>query len=260
MTVNLRIGGQNWSDFGVVTASSAVATLPADRVQTEDIAEVWRAAINPAGLVVDLGATRTFGAVALIGSNAIANDTWQVRASITDPTATPGEVYDSGVIAMGGDLRYGRIAHFIEPAVSARYVRVDLDQASMPEAGRLVVCRTWTPSHHFSFGFEMLARDWSVRTYSLGLNAHTDLKPRHEGLRFALRAITETEVEDEIRELNRIMGTSIDLLVCRDITATSLPAKLYWGQMEQSIRTSHLMKLGAGSSVFQAEFEIWNRL
>lgn len=256
MTVGpLRIAGVNWADSAIITASSSVATLLPDRLQVEDIHSVWRASVSPASLVLDLATTRTIGAIVLINSNAGATDAARYRVSTTDSTGADGSAYDSGTIPAGGDIRYGRLAHYPEPNVSGRFVRIDLDQASVPEAGRIVVARTWGPSRHFSFGWEPMYRDFTRRTFSLGMNLHKDLLPRQEGARFMLNGLVTAEFEDEIRELNRLNGTSREVLMCRDIEATNLPSVTYWGEMEATIRTSQRER-----DFFTSEFEIWNRL
>lgn len=256
MTVGpLRIAGVNWADIATITASSSVSTLTPDRLQDEDIQNIWRADSSSASLVFALSATVEIGAIALINSNAGVSDAARYRVSTTDPTGADGNVYDSGTIPAGGDIRYGKVAHYIEPNVTGRYVRIDLTQSSPPEAGRGVVARTWGPSRHFSFGWEPLYHDHTRRTFSLGMNLHKDLLPRQEGLRFTLNGLVTAEFEDEIRELNRLNGTSREVLVCRDIEAANLAAVTYWGEMEATIRTSQRER-----DFFTSEFEVWNRL
>ena len=259
MAKSLRIAGQNWADSAVVTASSSVATLPPDRVQSGDIADVWRAGSTTAWLLADLGMSRTIGVIAGISSNAGLSDAVQFRVSTSDATGAAGDAYNSGTIATAVDTRYPRLVHFVEPAVSGRYVRIDFVQASAPEIGKLEIARTWGPSRHFSFGWEPLSRDWSTGTMSIGLNLHKDLRATQEGMRFILNGLTEAEFEDEIRELNRVNGTSREVLVCRNIDADILGAVTFWGEMGQSIRPRHLSRSG-DEQLYVAEFEIWNRL
>jgi hypothetical protein len=251
----LRIAYENLADAGTVTASSALSALSADRVQAEDIEDVWRAATNPAWLLADLGSEMTVGIAALINSNAGLTDTARVRVSTVDASGSAGDAYDSGVFVTAIDTVHEKLIHFIEPGVSGRYVLIDLDQGETPEAGRLFIARGWTPTHNFSFGWEPLSRDWSISTMSLGLNLFKDKKRKQEGARFILNGITEDEYENQIRPLNRLAGTSREILVCRDINAANLGAMTYWGEMGREVRVTQ-----PHPDFFTAEFEIWNRL
>ena len=173
--VPLRIAGLNVADAGILTASSSVVNLPPDRMQVEDINDVWRATTPAAWVLCDLGAATDICVMAMINSNATASaDSFQVRISNSDPSGAAGEVYDSGVVLSNTDAVYRRIVHFIEPVAVGRYLRVDLNQAENPEAGRFVAGRTWNPSRNFSFGWESTWRDWSRRSRSLGQTLFID--------------------------------------------------------------------------------------
>src|SRR5690554_776694 len=95
----LRISRENDCDVGVITASSAFASLPAANLKDADIQRIWRATGSPAHLIVDIGRTLTLDVVSLHNTSLRSNDTVQVRASTSDPTVTSDLSYDSGVIA-----------------------------------------------------------------------------------------------------------------------------------------------------------------
>lgn len=254
--VTLRIAGVNLADTGTVSASSAVSSLPVSNVQEEDIQQVWRATASGAQwLLVDLGASNTIGVVALINTNLGPTDVVRIRASVSDASATTGDAYDSGSIAAEVDTNYGMLIHFLSLEPSARYVRVDVDQSSVPEVGRLVVGRVWTPSRHFSFGWEPLWRDWSRKTYSLGQNEWIDERPKQRGFRFRLFGLTSDEADDEVEMLNRLNGISHDVLVCRDKDADNLGKVTVWGTMESMATYPQRDR-----DFFDAEFVVWNRL
>lgn len=257
MSIPLRIAWINLADSATVTASSSVSTLPVGNLASEDIQEVWRATSTTAYLIVDLGSSTSVGIVALIGSNAGLVDAAQVRVSTSDNTGAAGDAYNSGTIATAVDTVFGMFVHPIEPAVSGRYVRIDLTQSSAPEAGRLVVARTWTPSTNFSLvrSWEPLWNDLSRRSFSLSGNPFFDRLPRQRGLRFVLRGLTETEAEDEIHEINRLNGASRDILVCRDVDSANLGKDTFWGPMAVPAVYPETAK-----GFFEAEFIVWNRL
>jgi len=257
MAVSLRIAGINLVDTATLTASSAVSTLPVDRLATEDIQDYWQATATAAYALADLGASYEVGVLMLINSNAGLTDSVRVRVSTVDATGAAGDAYDSGTILAAVNVLYAKLVHFIEPAVTGRYVRVDLTQPAAPRAGRMLIGKTWTPSQHFSLvtPWEPLFRDWSVRTRSIGLNLFFDRRARQRGLRFTLRGLPGSEVEAEIEALNRINGTSQDVMVCRDSTAADLGQTTIWGVMETTINYPQ-----TEADFYIADFLLWDRV
>ena len=255
MTIPLRIAATNLIDAGTVAASSEVSTLTAVKLQTLDIRDVWQASSTTAYVLADLLSSKTIGITALINCSLDADDTIRVQSSTADATGAAGDAYDSGVIAAAVDPVFAMFVHPIEPAVSGRYLRIDVVQSSTPRVGRWFAGATWAPSHHFRYGWEPLWRDFSRRSYSLGAMLYFDRKPRQRGFRFTLKAITESEAESQVHEINRVNGASRDILVCRDITATNLGKVTLWGPMEDMITYPQIM-----ANAFTAEFNVWNRL
>ncbi len=255
MTVPLRITNVNLIDLGTVTASSFISNLTPDRMQVDDIQSVWRAGATSAWILADLLAPLEVSAVALINSNALEQDAAQVRLSTTDATGAAGDAYDSGSIAAAVDPRYRRFVHFIQPAAVGRYLRIDLAQASLPEAGRWVAGATWAPSRNFQYGWQPLSRDWSTVAYSLGQNVFFDRQQRQRGLQFSLAGLTEAEAETEVEALNRLAGASRDVLVCRDLAAPNLGPVTLWGVMEAPIATQQ-----THHQQYRCEFALWDRL
>lgn len=255
MTVPIRIGYDNSADSSVTTlsASSSVGSLTGGKLLTDDIQEIWRAAASSAWLLLDHGSAALTGGVALMNSNAIPSDVWRIRVSSSDATGATGDLYDSGSILTPIDVRKRIMAHFIEPAVLGRYVRIDLAQASVAQAGRLFVGPVWTPSRDRAFGNEPLWRDWSEITRTRGLNEIRDRRSRQKGYAFSLRGLTEAEIEGEIEAINQDKGASADILVCLDVN--ELATKTMWGPMGMMIRTPN-----PDYNFHIAEFQVWNRL
>lgn len=260
--VTLRIARLNYVDAAIVTAAHAISSLPAANLKEEDIQKIWRDTSNAnTNLTADLGAQVEIGMTALINTNLISTDGVRIRVSSADPTGAAGDVYDQGGITPDVDPVYGNFIYFIEPSVTGRYVRIDLfDLTNTPEAGRWVIAPTWTPSRHFSFGWEMLWRDASRRTYSLGQNIFTDVQQRQRGFRFVLRGLTEDEAMDEVSELNRVRGIGRDILVCRNAESTNLGRDSIWGLLEEPARMRHMARTGGAADIWEVEFEVWARL
>lgn len=255
MAIPFRIAWVNLADAAVVTASSQITTLPVSAVADQDIQKIWRAASTTASLLIDLGVQRQVEILALINSNAIASDAVQFRVSTTDATGNTGDAYDSGEILAGLNPSYRKLVHPINPAVTGRYVKIDLAQSSAPEVGRLVVAAPWEPSRDMRFGWAQIWRDWSRRSRSLGQNVFYDREPRQRGVRFNLFGLTQAEADEELQDLNRLAGTSQDILIVRDITASDLGLVTLWGSLERTVPAAQPHK-----TVFSAEFEIWDRL
>jgi hypothetical protein len=100
-----------------------------------------------------------------------------------------------------------------------------------------------------------LWRDSSRRSESLGQTIHIDRRLRQRGFGFSLRGITEAEADDQVHELNRVSGTSRDVLVCRNLQASNLGKVTLWGMLEQVVAYPQ-----THPDFFEAEFEIWERL
>lgn len=249
---------ENDVDAGVVTASTSVGSLPAVNVKDFDIQKVWRATSNTANLTVDVNTTLTLSVVAAINVNATTGDTFRVRSSVTDPTATSSLSYDSGSVG-GVDPVYSKFVHFLPSAVSYRYLRLDMTQSTPPEVGRLMSGGDWTPSRHLSLVNppESLWRDPSRRFYSIGQNVFIDSLAPQRGYRFTLNGLTDDEKVSQIDELNRVRGLRKDLLICIDDQSPNLGRDSIWGLFEQTVAAQRMAGL---LNSWSAEIEIWERL
>lgn len=251
----LRIGYVNHADTSIVDATS-VASLPASNLLDDDIQKLWRDVLTTGSEVrIDLAAQRTIGVGALINTNLITDGTYRLRVSTSDPDGIADNVHDSGELSLTVDPVFGKFAHFIEPEVIGRYLRITttIDYGPM-EAGRLVVGSLWAPSRNMTFGREKLWRDFSTRTQSLGGNEFVDARPRQWGWRFTLFGLTEAEAQQQVDELNRLRGIGRDILVCLDKDSSNLGRDTVWGLLEQPAtqRQDH-------HDFYVVEFEVYNR-
>lgn len=254
MTNPLRILRQNVIDAATVSASSAVASLPSDRLQTEDVQEIWRATSTTAWVLADLEAQVEVGVAVLVNTNMIASDQVQVRLSTSDTAGVAGDAYDSGTIVANVDPVFGYFVHFFGPA-TGRYLRIDMTQESEPEAGRWAAGQVWAPSRDMAFGWQPMWRDPSRHTESLGQTTYIDRRRRQRGFGFTLRGLSATEAEDEIHEINRLAGTSQDILVCRNKDASNLGKVTVWGLLERPIGYPQ-----PHPDFFEADIRVWERL
>jgi hypothetical protein len=260
MTNPLRLLSQeNWADSSVITTgATAVGSLPAANLKTDDIRQLWRStSLSGDAVIVDLSAQRLIGVVALINTSVDADDTIHVEISTSDPTGQDGSAYDSGVFDAGVNpvFPFNKFVHFIEPAVTGRYIRIGAATTSPMQAGRLVVAPTWAPTRDMRYGFEPIWRDFSIRTRSLGGNEFVDVRPRQRGWRFSILGLTEAEAQQQIDSLNRLRGVGRDILVCRDKDSDQLGQDTIWGLLEQPVVQR---KLEPGH--YEIEAELYDRV
>ena len=124
----------------------------------------------------------------------------------------------------------------------------------MSEAGRWTAGAAWEPSRHFSYEWQPIWRDHSVISVSIGINEFRDRKPKQPGWRFALNGLTTEEALEEVYELNRIAGSSDDILICRNTTSSNLGRDTIWGRLERPAEARQ------SEHGWPVDFEIWQRL
>lgn len=248
-TVPFRLSRNNNITVADVTAGSAVASLPTDHLQTDDIKEIWRSDIGSTFILADIGSSLTLGVTALI--NCVTDPNVRIRYSTNDSVGLAGDAYDSGFIPTTAVAPFRKLIHFIEPGVLGRYLRID----GIHEAGRWMAGRAWIPGHNVQYGLERTFRDHSRHGLSLGLNEFIGRKARQPGLRFSLAFLTELEVTAEVYELNRIVGSSVDILVCLDINSANIGRDTLWGLLTDTVPPRLV-----GFNNWNADFTMWDRI
>ena len=256
----LRIAYVNHADAASLSGLVAVTSLPLSNLKDDDIKKVFRgtssSAAGPVVINADLTAIKIIGYVAFINCNFFTPPcTVRLRMSPTDPAGLTNLVYDSLNVTAVTDPVYNTFVHFIEPQVSARYVRINInDIPTPPEGGRLMIGETWAPLRDMRPGFEVLSRDFSVRSRSLGGNEFTDVRPKQRGYRFTLLALTEDEAQNQVDELNRMRGIGRDIFVCRNKNSDNLGRDTVWGLLEQPVTQ---VKTRSG---YEIQVEVWARV
>lgn len=227
----------NWLDrAGVsITASSEAGTLRATRLADGQIRRRWRASTTTPQLDVDLGAGREVGVLALaqpddaggVDANSEAlgwmasSDTVRHRLDLT--TAGAGAVIDTGAVAGGWQPGYGLHLAALSNAVTARYWRCNLDAPSLAGLGFLDIGRgwigpAWRPARgNIGYGWSWADEDGGTVTTAprSGLD-FVDYGPRRRVLTFAFRALTAADARGPMRELQRIAGSTRQVLFATD--------------------------------------------
>lgn len=247
----------NWLDRAGValTASSEAGTLRASRMAEPQARRRWRTA---AGVVtpqfdVDLGAGREVGVLALAqpddagGVNAdgealgwmAASDTVRHRLDLT--TAGAGALLDTGAVAGNWQAGYGIHVTPLAAPVTARYWRANLNAASLSAApgfidvGRAWMGPAWRPGRgNIAYGWGWAFGDGGTTTRNprSGLE-FVDRGPRQRVLTFAFKTLTAADARGPMRELQRIAGTTGQVLFCVDPAAPTRSADFIIGRLEQ---------------------------
>lgn len=227
----------NWLDrAGVsITASSEAGSLRATRLADGQVRRRWRAATTTPQLDVDLGTGREVGVLALaqpddaggVDANSealgrmIGTDTVRHRLDLT--TAGAGALLDTGAVAGGWEAGYGLHLRMLSAAVTARYWRCDLSAPSLTSLGFLDLGRAWIgpawrPARgNIAYGWGWTDEDGgTVATSPRSGLEFVDRGPRRRVLTFAFRSLTAADARGPMRELQRIAGSTGQVLFSLD--------------------------------------------
>ena len=241
MARNMIISSTNYVDSATsITADDEVATLPVENLQDRQIVRIWRNTQTSAQIDVDFGQGRLVNFVALIKHSLSQLATIRFRFSNEADFST--NVHDSGTIdawpvleefgtlpwgvfQWGGFLNPEIAAEYtistfdvLDEAVVARYLRIDMSDASNPEgyiqAGRLISGPAYQPSINYANGVEFEFIDESRVTKSRGGQTFVDEVERYRRMRFELINIPEAEIFSNVfNQIDRLRGVSQDILV-----------------------------------------------
>lgn len=202
---------------GTLTASSFAANLAPAALQHPALSpQVWRSTAVPSWVAVDLGGSRTVGAVALLATNLPVGATVRIRLSENADLSSP--TYDSGAGASSGiDAVYRHIIKVLPAPAAGRYLRIDLEDETLAyhEAGRLVAMTAFRPTRNVS---NRLRWSWlDSTTIDIGETgqAWVEVGTVRRELRVQLHALTEAEAEGEFGVIASL-GRGRDVLVVLD--------------------------------------------
>lgn len=239
-------------DNVVITPSSEVSTLPGSHLIDPHVSKPWRSTGEaPQTLTIDLDDQRDVAIVALIGTNLTASSTWRIQASTSDPTMGEDEVYDSGVVSTGIDPRYGlcflRLPDDIP--VTARYWLITLDDPNLTylQAGRLFIGPSYIPSRNYSYGWHLGYVDLGKRTRSRGGQFFIDRNARFREATLTFELIDEDDAFEAMLEIERVCGTTTDVLVVGKPDAANPGRHTIWGLMN------------AQGGISETSFEIYTK-
>ena len=249
---NIIIGYHNRVDAATLSGGAWSATLPQINLQNRIISKVARTttdAIASATINVDLGAAYPIGAVALIAHNISTSGLVRIRGDDANDFATPLynsgwiEVWTNGIIpealleweddnfwlgTLSAEVRAGYRVPYINldsAKTTARYWRIEVDDTSNVDTyiqiGRLFMSDFWQPTRNYNYGAQMQFDDPTSMAVSVGGQEYFDARSRYRIHRLRLEFVSETDAYAEALELQRIVGTSGEVLIVPDSADTT---------------------------------------
>jgi hypothetical protein len=223
----------------VITSSSAAPGYPAVNVGSVQPSEVWRSGegVNNAWVLADFGAARTVASVYVGNANLTPTATWRIRFSTSDATGAAGDLYDSGVVAMGINITERRMFKLITSA-SGRYLRIDFVDTALTqlEIGKISLwAGLWQPTYNFQVGARLLHKDFSLVRDGTDGQQRARRGSMRTGVLFTLPAFNETDLRSRVLPMVRYAATSSEIVVCLDPAhATDIGGQTYVGMLEET--------------------------
>jgi hypothetical protein len=157
-----------------------------------------------------------------------------VRGSVTEPLATSSLSLDSGSVGGERHVDPARGLVVLPVAGAARYVRIDLTDASLSwiEAGHLFVGNGWQPTHNYAFGWQSGKVGLSSRIVSEGGAVWTDVRPTRRREAIRLQTLVEADLE-QARALVREVDEGTDVLLSLRPTWPDAVTWALFGQIDE---------------------------
>lgn len=208
------------------SASQEAGDNSATNLASPIIGRRWRTTVTFPHVDIDLGSNKTIGVLALRfpRDTETFSDVVSIRHDLDAEGGTPGTgaVY-SDIVNSNVTDDYGYHAHVLSSAQTARYWRVTLaSNSDFTDIGRAWAGEAWRPTFNIGLGYEDTWADLSRVSASNRSGAEfVDERARQRLFAFGLNALSESE-RDEIREMQRIVGISKQVLFVKDPDAFSL--------------------------------------
>jgi len=222
------------SDGAAIYAGSSTAAGPIANIQKMQPTDVWESNTTTPYFVLNFGSVIPINLVAMLFTNAVATDTWRIRTADTEGGLTSAPDEDTTATAMTDISPDGHVFHWEPDGWSNQWLRIDFALASSPfMAGRAYVANALQPENGRKYGTGDGYDDDSVIDATDGSALIPNDGANRAILNFTLNLKTEAE-RHSIREINRLRGSSGDMVVVTNPTAsTNLGDMLYYGLMQR---------------------------
>lgn len=215
----------NAIDGASLAAGDQVVTLPVANLADPKIQKLWRSGTSTATFfTADLRSAISLGVIGLFGCNLSSTDT--VRIRLSNVAVGSSELLDTTALASGIADGYGQYVYVPAAAISARYLRVDINAPSRASYGNFDIGRAWAgpvwnPAVNFSLGWGEDFEDPSVVTESPRSGAaFVDTQAKRRVMALGYDFLSPAD-KDSAMDLARQAGRSGQLLFVPD-TAGSL--------------------------------------
>ena len=253
----------NLADRATLSASSSAPLTPPSILQNPHIARKTRfGAVTGQHVVADFGSPVALDTAAMFGLNLSATGTARVRASLADSSGISGDAYDSGDLTGEVDPAYGALINLAAAPYTARYLRIDLSDASLDvlEAGRLVAGARTMTSINYAFGWTRRWIDRSRRTESRGGQTYVDADNGYRTASVVFEALNEDERNGIIEQMDRVNGARLDILLILKSDSDNLGRDSIWGLVDEVSEVTQPQGWIGGSPIFQKPIRIRERL
>lgn len=230
---------RNWVDASsaVFTASDEAGDLVVENLQNRYYYKRWRAAelteeADDAWFQVDFGQAREVGCLVLLfprtnnlpdsydETPSIHPSSDMIRHRLDADTPGDGALLDDEVVS-GVVAGYGYHVYKLSSPVSARYWRCDLEVPSRASETYVDVVRAWAgPVFEPAVGVSLgVADNWqsdsSITAAARGLTKFVDPRESLRSYVMTFNFLTSAE-RDQVDDLDRLMTTAGQFIVCRD--------------------------------------------
>lgn len=230
---------------GATLSGAAVSSLPVANLVDDQPSKVARWSGAAASFTADLLSAQEVGAVALAGTNLTSTATLRVRMG-TDGVSW---AFDTGIIDPQAKPELNGLAAYLFPGAGEtyRYLRCDIADASLSyiDIGHAIAGPVFEPAINFEWDWLSSVTDLSATQGGDGGQLYVRRRPKLRGMALSFKALSKAEIMGDVRRMQRIAGTSKNVLVVAE------PGDAY----EAENRIVGLLQEQAG--VQQPFFDIW---
>lgn len=268
---NIHLAYPNRIDAATLSGGSWLATLPLDNLKNRRISKLARstdATLASTQFVIDFGRARQIDCIGLVAHNLSAGSKARIKANSTNSFATPA--FDSGWMDVwpGGFLPedaleweddnfwLGTISQeavagyqtpyvwYADASLSYQYWQVEIDDATNDDGyihiGRLFTGPVFVPTYNMSWGASLVVDDATTFETSLSGEEFFDTRQRFRIQTFALDFLTEAEAYQQVMDMQRLLGTSGEVLINGDPDdVTNRPRRSFLSRLQNIAPVVH---------------------
>lgn len=230
MAQNALFLSSRWVDAATVTASTELSSLPAANIQNMRPDKVWSAGAASAYLVVDFGSDVAANALAVIwsGPGASATLRWRMASTVAGLTSSPPidttalSAWPPSGKPSDPDWPYYLALLTWVNLTGYRYGRLDIVDSDTIAISRLFVGPKFVPEANVDLSMSLGLQSPGYANRTAWGKLYTDDRGAPSRLlSLPMSAIGESEMTDDLFELQRYCGLARDFAFVLDPTATA---------------------------------------